>query len=286
MGKVIQSFLKGFYTFLNSKRIWIFQYAMNILFAILLAYPLKSLLEKAAGYSLGLDTAFKNFDYTLVNDFLQNYGFGISTIRTQTLIAFPFYFCLLIFCNAGIIHVVQRYPGAYKFRDFLAGGAEYFWRFLRLSLYFLVVYVALAFIGFKIATIDGLSPFALENELGLISKSKIVLVCLGILFFLLGIIQDVIKVLITRSRENYITRSIVQGIGFVRKHFAQFLVLAILQLLLLIALLLCYYLFRNYTNGSTRLFLFLFVVGQAFILMRIGLRIWRLSSVYQLILRA
>jgi len=285
MGKVIQSFLKGFYTFLNSKRIWLFQYAVNLLFALLIAYPLKSLLTKYAGNSLTVDKALSKFNYTIVNDFLQNYGLGFDAIKSQSLLVFFLYFCLLVFFNAGIIHVVQRYPGSYKFRDFLAGGAEYFWRFFRLSIYFLLLYLLLAFIGFKIATLEGLSPFELENELGLISKGRIVLFVLPVLFFILSIIHDIIKVMITRSRDNWISRSVFTGLAFFKKHMFKFILLAIFQLLMLLLLMGAYYLFRRNTDSSSSIFIVLFLIGQLFILFKIGLKIWRLSSVYQLILR-
>ncbi len=281
----MQAFLKGFSTVLNSKRIWFFQYAMNLLFALFIAYPLSKLLSKVAGNSLTIDQAIGNFNYTIINDFLQNYGLGIEAIKSQSVIVFIIYFCLLVFFNAGIIHVAQRFPGAYKFRDFLAGGAEYFWRFLRLSIYFLIIYLLLIFLAFKIVTIEGLSPFKLENELGLISRARIVIVILLILFFILNAISDIIKVFITRSRDTYITRSIVMGMSFFKKHFLKFVSLALLQLGLLLLITGSYLIFRKFSNGSPNWFFLVFLIGQFFIMFRIGLRIWRLSSVYQLILR-
>lgn len=285
MGKVIQSFLKGFYTLLNSKRIWVFQYVINLLFAILIAYPLKHLLDRTVGNSLSVERAFSKFDYTLIYDFLQNYGIGIDAVKSQSVLVFALFFLLLVFFNAGIMHVVQRYPGSYKFREFLAGGVEYFWRFLRLSIYFLLIYSILAFIGYKVATIEGVSPFELESELGLISRSKIVLVVLAILFFLLSMIQDIIKVMITKSREPMIFRSVLSGFGFFKKYFLQFAFLALLQLVILAIFLGTYYLFRNASDHSFKMFLLVFLVGQIFVIGRIALRIWRLSSVYQLVLR-
>jgi len=286
MGKAVQSILKGFYTLLNSKRIWVFQYFMNFLFALLITFPLNSLMRKTVGNSLSVDRAYARFDYTLMNDFLQNYGLGVDTIKSQSMLVFFLYLLLLVFFNAGILHVVQRYPGSYKFREFLAGGVEYFWRFFRLFIYFLILYFVLLFIGFKIATINGLSPFGLESESGLIFRSKIVLFVLGFLFILLRMLQDIIKVMITKSREPIIMRSIVGGIGFFKKHFLHFFMLAILQLTVLAISFGFYIIFRNATDHSFKMFFLVFLLGQVFVLSRIALRIWRLSSVYQLVLRA
>ncbi len=286
MGLAIQAFLKGLSTLTNSKRIWIFQYVMNFLFALLIAYPFSRLLKSTVGKSLSVEHALSGFNYTLLNDFLQNYGLGLDAIRSQGLIVFLAFFLLLVFFNAGIVHVVQRYPGSYRFREFFSGGIEYFWRFFRLSLYFLLAYLFLAFVGFKIITLGGVSPFELENELGLISRSKIVLIVLAIVFVLLRMIQDVIKIMITKSREPIIFKPIFSGFSFFKRHFLSSLVLAVLHLILSVVFIGAYILAQKSFGNGGGIFFLVFFMGQLFALVRIALRIWRLSSVYQLVLRA
>ena len=286
MAVVLQAYYKGFLTLLRSKRIWFFQLFVNLALAYLLSFPLKKLLSRTIGNSLDLERSIGKFDYTVLNDFLQNYGVGIDSLKDQSLIALAFYFILLVFFNAGIAHVVQRYPGAYRFREFLTGGSAYFWKFLRLSIYFLILYFFLIFVGFKIVTIEGVSPFNMESEVGLISRAKIVISILVLLFFLLASLHDIIKITITKSKGNYITSSIAGGFSIFRKHFFKFLCLAALHVLLAVIFWFLYLGFKKLCNGGACPIFIIFLVGQLYILSRIAMRIWKLSSFYQLILRA
>ena len=267
---------------LSSKKIWLLIYGLNVGFAILIALPLSNYLQSTISDSLATNNEFMQFNYTYINDFLANHGSGLGVIFNTSLYVLLIYFIIMVFVSGGIVGMIQAKERYSDFKNFFSDGAYYFWRFLRLDMYFLLLYLFISFIAFKIFQIGGFSIFNLENELGLINRFYILSAVMTILFFFLGMIHMYAKLFIGLEDRFFIHKEVKAAFDFCVRNFWKALSLAILNFLVFGIIAMLYFWFRKHYHFSNSSILLLFLLGQAFILFRIACRIVRMASYEEL----
>jgi hypothetical protein len=193
----------------------------SLLLALLAALPFRSLLLGEAGNSLMVKDLVKGFDYTFLNDFMQNYGTGFTPILNQSLLLLALQYLLLIFFVGGLVKVLLNHPTPLTRTLFWSGSAQYFWRMLRLSLFFLLLHllVLLIFGLLYLQVTKGLSPQALDSE-GVITSSLRWLVPLYLLVAAIPMMwQDYAKTFLVTNESRWIWRPIGSSGQFLLKQF-------------------------------------------------------------------
>lgn len=265
----------------NYRRIITIVYAMTLIFAALVAYPFKGLLESKAGHSLMVKDLIKGFDYTFLNDFLQNYGEGFLPIIDQSVLVIGLHFICLVFLMGGIIKVLIIAPPKYDRSLFWGAAGQYFWRMLRLTIAFLIIHaLVLAAFFFLFMTITkGMSPEKLDSELIIVDT----LYWLGPVYLLVGgfffMWQDYSKLFLVRDEHTFAVKAMFDSFFFIAKNFVKTYGLFLLNIALLIILIYGNYLLSKlFDIQALSTIIWSFFLSQVFVISRLMLKIIRLAS--------
>jgi hypothetical protein len=259
-----------------------FLYLLTFLLAVFVAYPLKSLLESTIGHSMMVADLVKGFDYTFLNDFKNAHGDGFLPIIDQSITVLILYLLLFIFVTGGIIATFIQQAPKYNRSIFWGQSAEFFWRILRLTVYFILIhsfiFVVFAFIFYTSS--NGLSPFTLENEGTIAFNFKFVApayVLVAAFFFMW---QDYTKVFLVAQNKPWVFQSLWPAFKFIVKNFRKTYGLYLLNLALWTLVI-----FVNYSIStliefkSSAAILPSFLISQIFVLFRLSLKLINISSV-------
>ena len=267
--------------FFRYRKMWLALYLLNFGFALLASLPFSGYLSKTLGQSLEMERHLEGFDYTFINDFLREYGQGISAFIDTSL---GFIFLYLLFSVAlmgGILLAFQHFSEAFRWSTFWEGCRHFFWRLLRLTIYFILIHAAiLGLFGlfFYLAT-HGFAIFEMETELELVRPLYYLLPLYLLTATIIFMIQDYAKIHVVQVNQQWLTRPIWQATELVYRNFGRFFFLYLLNIATLIALFAAYWwigqLFSTTTNTAIALSFFW---GQFFVFGRIGLRLLNLGS--------
>lgn len=260
----------------------LFLYLLTFLLAIFVAYPLKTLLESTVGHSMMIADLVKGFDYTFLNDFKNAHGEGFLPIFDQSITVLVLYLLLFIFVTGGIIATFIQQPPKYSRSIFWGQSAEFFWRTLRLTFYFILIhsfiFVIFAFIFYTSS--NGLSPFTLENEGTIAFNFKFVApsyIFVAAFFFMW---QDYTKVFLVDQDKPWIFQSLWPALKFIFKNFRKTYGLYLLNLAFWFVIV-----FINYSIStgiefkSSAAILPSFLISQIFVLFRLSLKLINISSI-------
>lgn len=276
----------GFATLRRYPRVVLVFWGASLLMALLGALPLRSLLLAGAGKSLMLQDLVNGFDYTFINDFIQNYGSGFGPVIQQPIWMLVVQFPLLVFLTAGLTKLVYEQPGTHFSATFWSGAGRYFWRMLRLALIFLVVHLLVLgfFSWLYLLVTKGFSPQALENE-AVITRSLRWLMPLYIAVAAIPMLwQDYSKVIMVKNDHRWAWPAIAAAVSLSVKRFRLVYPLYLLNMLLLAGvLLLNYFLSLTFTISSLSTILLSLVLSQVIVLGRFAVSVVNLGSVAEVV---
>lgn len=271
----LNAYISGLKTTFRKSKMWLFLYVLNFLFAIALAFPLSGFLEEKLGYTLAADKLLEGFNFTIANDFMNQYGEVIGFVLNQSLIAIILYLLLSVFLIGGILSILKNSKASFQFADFWIGCSSYFWRMLRLTIYFLIFQVIIFFLFFTLfstLTAGGLERF--QNESEIVQRGLILLpfyLFFATIFFM---VHDYTKIQVVNTpSNNWLFKPIRQAFSFVFKNFKSTFLLYLLNLLTF-GLLFFLYLKIDFSASI----LLTFLLGQFFVITRIGTKLLNLAS--------
>ena len=281
---VIQAYIKGLQTTFRNGKMWLLLYALNFLLAVLLAYPLSGFLNKKLSTTLAIDKLSNGFDFTIFNDILKEYGDGIGVFGNLSIFASLLYLLFSVFVAGGILnvfihHLPTRQAGntSTSLSNFWSGAGKYFWRILRLTFYFLIIQGLVVFIFVNIygaLTAGGFENYDSEKYLWQVAYVLLpIYLFVATIFFM---VQDYAKIHIVSSDKKWITQPILQAFRFVFKNFGKTLLLYLLNLLTFLLFFFIYWKINGPLGPDS--LLFAFIIGQLFIVFRIGSKLLNLGS--------
>jgi hypothetical protein len=285
------AYFKGFWLAIRKIKMWLLLYLINFLFAILAAIPLSNFLQEKVGKSLAPERLLSDFDYTIFQDFMNEYGDAFSIIMGQSRLIFVFYFFLSIFIVGGILSVFKNHADKFSFQAFWSGCTVYFWRMLRLTFYFLIIHVVilgvfgvLIYYGKFQQGLDGV-----QSEVEMINAVKYMLPIYLIFASFFFLIQDYAKIHVIHKNPNWLFRSFWKSFAIVFNNFLKTYPLYLLNVFTFTAIFIAFWYFRFSNNMDSGAAIALtFAVGQAFIFARIGTKLLNLGSatlMYQSIMK-
>ncbi len=256
--------------------------------ALLAALPFRATLLAHTGNTVLLNELIPGFNYTYLNDFLQNYGSALTPLLNQSLLVLIAQFMLLLFLTGGTTKVIVDQPDRFSGTLFWGGSGTYFWRMLRLSLFFLLLHAILfgIFVWLYLKVTKGLSPALLENE-GIITSCLRWLIPLYVLVAAIPMLwSDYAKLRLVQGDTRWIWPAVNQSGKFIRRYFFKAYLLYLIILLIGLSLLglnyVCNTIFSIQSFGTILLSLFL---TQLFITLRFALKVLNLSSIRTILAR-
>ncbi len=279
--KVIHAYIKGWTQVLQHKRIWGLIYLSNFVLALLSAMPISGFLGRKLGYSTSLGNSLPGFDYTFIGEILQQFNLQVDRILDQTYFNICIFLIVSVFLMGGALSVFQRVPGSFSWTAFWQGCRKFFWRLLRLNIYFLLLHtVVFFFFAFLFsAYCDGLNPFNMESEKQMIDAIMILGPIYLLVFTLITLIHDYAKIHLVRRDERWLYTVFGESFMLVFKNIGRFGALYLLNMFTFLLVFGLYWwgssFFESVELSSITI---LFLIGQIFIILRVAIRMLFWSS--------
>ncbi len=279
--KITAAYISGWKALLQHKKMWLGLYGLQVFVAFFAAVPFSGFLGRTVGHSLDLTNSLGRFDYTFLNDFLLNYGSGFKALLNQSMGFIMLYFVLMVFLMGGILTILKSWRQTKSLSEFYLGAGHYFWRILRLSIYFLIFHGALlSLFGFLfLKATNDLSLFELENENIIINAVRVLLPIYLVLSSILFLAHDLAKLLLVREDKTWLTSIIRDAFKNTFKRFRTYYPLYLLNILTFVFLTVIYVLIHGQiapkSMGQVAL---VFVLGQLYLFLRMGLKVVNLGS--------
>lgn len=181
---------------------------------IVLAAPAGLLFSGALGAAVGKSAA--PLDQEAMIEFLAGSGGALRGITTALLVAVVLSAFVSIFVFGGILHTLVRGgAGENPGQTFFAGGGRYYGRFLRLTLYSVVLWVpALALFIPVHVLVTAVMKDSTNEPLGFALTVLRIVLALFLVFFV-KMIMDYARIGIVREDTNKVYGALVEAVRFV-----------------------------------------------------------------------
>lgn len=269
---MIKAFIQGWKIAFRSWRIAAIVYLLQFLLALVLGMMVYSELGSSIGNSLELKKLLTDYDHTVLSD-LNNIHGGFQKIITSGLPWLILIWLIAsVFISGGLLFSIDRKQ--YTWEMFWAGGARYFFSFLKIGLVFLGLFLLVTAIWIPLAgNFDTIIPaLPSEREYAFI----IIFVLVLYLLFVLFLWGSATAAKFFKIKENTsIWQSIKKGFGWTWRHFTKVEGLLILFAFAQMGVVALYWLIEGASGmvSPTLIWVFFFI-QQVFVFFRI---LWRIG---------
>ncbi len=284
--KAISAYIYGAKTAWRSLRLTLFIYLSYLGIALLITIPFYSLFRSAIGNSELANDLMKGFDATIIREILASKG-QMFRVYIQGLFPWLIGFALLqIYLTGGIFSKIASPGGRSSISGFHNSSIRFFWRFLKLTVYFLIIHLILGLILYlPYLIITGIQTNLTDKQV--VVPLLILLSCHLVILNFIFTWSDLVKSAIYEQDSQKVFKGIFRRLKLALRNFFRLYLLGILLALIPAAAAAAFYLLRSgVTVDTTGLIILFFLIQQLFILLRVFFRIWRLSAVYRFYLSA
>ena len=156
-------------------------YFLQLILALTIGIQVYQVLEASIGTSLELNKLLAGYDRTIISDFLHTHGASISPLVGQIRWLVLAYLIFSVFINSGLLYAVWLNKNCWK--TFWEGAANYFFSFIKVALFFMPIFIALAL--FLIVPVVTSFNYFIEN----FSSEKTFLLALCICLVVFGLLS-------------------------------------------------------------------------------------------------
>lgn len=254
---------------------------MNFIFALFAAFPLNNYLQSTVAHTLSIQESLEGFNYGIISDFLNEYGTGLAVVFNQSLVVMLFFFILNIFFAGGILNLIKYQPAKYDSSTFWRGCSKYFWRFFRLTVYFLITHALLLFVCYSIfmKMSGGFNFFEMENDQQVVTGLKIVLPIYLLLSFFVFLFNDYFKLHIVNQEKKYLFKPFTTNLKFLSTNILPAAILYLINLLVFVTIFLVFYFITRSMGAQTYIgILLVFIANQVWVILKTSVKLVNLSS--------
>ncbi len=276
-----KAYIGGFQKAAKSPRMLFILYFSNLVMALLLALPFMGFLKNSFGSSMLTKNLLEGFDFTAFSNLIYYHKDGLDAILGNIKWVLVAYFLLNIFLTGGIIRTLNKEK--FTTGNFFSGAAYNFFRFLGLSLIMMVVQlVFILLVYIPVGLIFESLGENLANEISYYYWGIGAFTFHLLIFLLISMIGDYAKFYLVLNDSFNIFKGFWKGVRYV---FSRFLKTYFLYLFLLFipgVVMYVYWYYEKDMKMATGIgILIVFAMQQAFILLRVFLRVWVLSSQFK-----
>ncbi|MFK7908885.1 MAG: hypothetical protein AB8B69_27400 [Chitinophagales bacterium] len=271
---ILSAYIQGIFNTLSKFKMVLLLYGCNLLFGLIVALPLHSVLKESIGQSFEIQRIITGFDNTVFTDFMNTYGQLLQPLLSQFQWLSVLYIALFIFLNGGIIHTLLGRIG------FWEGCSKYFWRFLRLTLLFLLLHLLTAIVVFGILYLIVTNGFSLfSSEIPIYWSIVIGIIVYILLASLVSMLSDYAKIRMVKNDRRSAIQAMLHSFGTVFQNFQKTYSLYLLNMFGIALLYLIYWtLHSNVTTSNFFIIFFIILVQQFILLLRMCAKVVNLSS--------
>lgn len=267
----------------QSKKLILLLFAITIIIGLFLAIPFKMSLTSKLGSLPEVYKMLSDYDSTVYNDVMRNYGMLIKAHTTQIMwLAIGSYIMSMIVYGGVFSHFIKQ--EAYSFRSFVNSCGTYAWRFVKSGLYLLLPMLVIG--GIVLVVLGAMLDSPLQNY---DSEKPVIMIFLTgmliLLFFwsLIHLIADYARIMIIQNDTDKVLKSVWQATKFVIGKFLSvysvYLTLILFQFLVFAV----YFILESAIGmGSGGAVLIMFLIQQVIVILRVFGKVWLCSSEVEL----
>jgi len=277
-----KAYISGFQKAIKLPRMLFIIYFANFFTALILAFTFKGTLEASFGQSGILSTLLSDFDFTVFSNLMLDHGDAISAVLGGIKWLVIAYFLMSIFLAGGIIETFNR--DKFTTSSFFGGAAYNFFRFLGLSL--VMIFVQIVFLLLVYVPLSLILKSVSES---MTSEVTLYYIAIGgfvfhlFIFLLISMIGDYAKFYLVLNDSFNVFKGFWNGVKFVFGNFLKTYILYLILLFLPAVIMYLYlYLERDIKMATAAGILIVFGMQQAFMLLRVFVRTWMLSSQFKI----
>lgn len=203
----------------RKRRLLVYLWAINFVYALALVSPLLAIIQKELGHSL-MGSFIRTFDISWLGEMVFKYQEALPALAAGLAVPAVLFILLFIFLNGGLLGRLLDREGRVTLGIFFADCGRYFARFFRLFLMSLFFY-AVVFGGVLGLLSAGLKPW-LENARtewpGLILSNVHFLIGL-LLLSIVHMVFDYARIVIVADEEAKSFRALRLALKFLKKRF-------------------------------------------------------------------
>lgn len=262
--------IKGMILSFKKRRLAVRLWAINLIFSLFVVGPLFFLMMDHMSHSFSGEHTLQKLDLFWLGDFVYRYMDIAPALMGLILLAAVLYLILAVFLNGGIIGCLNRPEVKTTLADFFHDCGLYFWRFLRLFLLSIPVY--LVFLGIFYPLLKAFLEIfrrRAPTEWPALIVSNLRFLTLVLLLTIVAMFFDYVKIgLVTGSRKKVLKETWLT-LKFIGRRFFKAWGLYLLAGLVFVALTLFYLeIARILPKNRQLLVLLVFLWQQIYILCR------------------
>ncbi len=279
---IIKAYYLGFKEAVRLPRPVLLIYFINLLLGMMIILPLYGMMDSELGYSTASGTLLKDFNFSIISDFVNNAQSGINLILGQIKWSLFVYWLVSVFLAGGIIRTLNQ--DKFTMTSFFSGSGYNFFRFLRISISMILIQLIILFVIWIPTTLI-ISAFAdgVNSEAAIIRTFIIAAIIHFFVILIILMVGDYSKFHAALYDNSKTYKSIKEGFKYVFKNFFKTYGLYLMLVLVPALIVILYFKVDSEIGTHTKFgVIAMFFVQQAFIILRIWFRIWVYSSPLQM----
>jgi hypothetical protein len=218
--RILKIFEEGFQTTNKKLKMVVYLWLINFIFSVVIVTPVYFLIKKDLSGSLMSDQIIKGTGLLWIGDIFYKYQDLLPALVGWFLIPGIFFMLLYIFLYGGIIGRIAAQDEKINLKSFLSDCSTYFSPFLRVFLISLVAYlVVFGGIHSAISALLNLWKKSASTEWPLILASILEFVILVLLFSIVRMFFDYVRVRLVVEKSKKAIRATILNISFIGKRF-------------------------------------------------------------------
>jgi hypothetical protein len=209
----------GMGTTFRKSRLLVILYAVNIVFALVVAFPFLVIVQKDLAHSL-LGLSVRPVDLMWLGEAVLAHQEAFSALVAGFIVAGLLYLVLHIFLNGGLVGRLLDREGPASLAAFAADCGRLFWRYVRLFLLSLVFYALTFGVILKLvsALFEPVTKGAITEWLPLILSNLHLLIAL-VLLSVVHMIVDYARIAVVADEERKVLKALRHALTFLKTRF-------------------------------------------------------------------
>lgn len=249
-------------------RLAVYLWLILLALALLAAAPVNSLLRAQLGHLYLPEKPFQPFELYLVETFLASQQF-FAPYAGFLLVFLGFGALLFVFLGAGLFGRMLTPDPVVTFREFLADGCRYFWRFF-LSLLTFLPFLAVFLLLFRLlaSPLNFWSRQAVTEWPVIISSNLRMLLAI-LLWTVFKLLLDLVRIIMIAEKKKVIP-AYRAALGFLRRNFLRLWGLYLMLGLMVVVISVLWLLLGRLLGGKTGIgVLFFLLLSQTYLIFRL-----------------
>lgn len=217
--KILRAYAYGWKLVFRMPGLLLFIYLAQLAFAILVALPLKTLLDSIAGQRTFAGKTFEDLDFTVISEIINQYGDFMPAYLGQGMITLIIFILFYLFLTGGILVILLRENRRFSKVRFWVGSGRFFGKLLGSFLFFSFLHGLVIGIFLVIFSLRAGNILDMESDQWILKWTAWMIPLLFALELIIALIHDHVKIAIAQDPAMGLLQIIRKRSGWVAGHF-------------------------------------------------------------------